>query len=623
MPGDSAILLDRDSHVDDDKAFITEYYRIKVLKEDGRKFADIEIPYVRKTEEVVEIRARTIRADGTPTEFQGEIFDRVIVKSKRFSYQAKTLTLPDVHVGSIIEYSYKTVWHQHAPDVLKHPQNYFISEIFTIPTMHWTLQHQLYTRHARFSVRPIAKANLQWMMIRGPAGAIVQKENDGTAFLEVHDLPPLEKEEMMPPADFINSRIHFFYLLGAVTYSAASSSWFWQGVGHREAEGIDRFIGHSKEIERETARILSPNDSADTKLRKIYARVQQIRYLSYEAEKSEKQFKQERLKDNKDAEDVLRHGYAFANEINYLFVAMVRAAGLQAYVVKVADRSKQIFDSTVPDATQFSGIIVNVHLSGEDRFFDPATRFSPFELIPWGESGVKGLRLLPSGGDFVSVPGYHSEAAVTRRTVIAKINREGALESKFHVAFSGQEALVRRLVSYDDDDAGRRKALEDEIKGWLPDDAKVDITSSMGWDTSQGDLQVDGVISIPDFVTVAGRHVLAPVSLFRNTKSNPFKSDKRNTPLYFRYSYRTEDNVTLQFAEGFRVASLPSPHSDYLNNAQSFQTVAKQKSDGIEFQRSLTMDGFIFDRGQYNDLKRFFERVLAADAEQLVLEPGK
>jgi hypothetical protein len=195
MPGDSALLLDRDSHVDDDKSFVTEYYRIKVLTEEGRRFADIEIPYVLKNEEVVEIRARTVRTDGTSVEFQGQVFDRVIVKSKRFSYQAKTLTLPDVHVGSILEYSYKTVWHQHAPDVLKHPQNYYFTGIFTIPTMHWSIQHELYTRHARFSVRPIAKTNLQWSIIRGPAGAIVQRQDDGTVFLEVRNVAPLEKEE--------------------------------------------------------------------------------------------------------------------------------------------------------------------------------------------------------------------------------------------------------------------------------------------------------------------------------------------------------------------------------------------------------------------------------------------
>jgi hypothetical protein len=86
------------------------------------------------------------------------------------------------------------------------------------------------------------------------------------------------------------------------------------------------FIGKPKFAQKEIERILSPGDSDETKLRKIYARVQQIRALSYEPEKSNKERKQASLKENKNAEDILNHGYAFANEINLLFIALSRAA---------------------------------------------------------------------------------------------------------------------------------------------------------------------------------------------------------------------------------------------------------------------------------------------------------
>jgi hypothetical protein len=145
-------------------------------------------------------------------------------------------------------------------------------------------------------------------------------------------------------------------------------------------------------------------------LRKIYDRVQQIRYLSYEPVKTGKENKQENLKSNKNAEDVLEHGYANTNEINYLFAAMVRSIGMQAYVVRVADRSRHVFDSTVLDATQFDSQVIDVPHDKQHIFFDPATRFCPFELVPWGESGVKGLRIMPFGGDLILIPGYHSDS---------------------------------------------------------------------------------------------------------------------------------------------------------------------------------------------------------------------
>jgi hypothetical protein len=194
MPGAAALLLDRDSHVDDEKSFQTEYYRIKILKDEGRRFADVEIPYVPKVLEVSEIKARKVRPDGTAAEFQGEIFDRFIIKSRHFKYQAKQLNLPDVHPGDIIEYSYRMSRHQHVPDVLKHPEAYLITDAYSIPTVHWKIQHELFTRHARFSIRPIPKANLRWTLVRAPSGTEVKRQEDGSYVLEVRNIPPLAVE---------------------------------------------------------------------------------------------------------------------------------------------------------------------------------------------------------------------------------------------------------------------------------------------------------------------------------------------------------------------------------------------------------------------------------------------
>jgi hypothetical protein len=80
-PGAAAILLCREVTTDDVKATETEYRRIKVLNDEGRKFADIEIPYVDKRMQIEGIQARAIRPDGTPVDFKGQIFDRAAIKA--------------------------------------------------------------------------------------------------------------------------------------------------------------------------------------------------------------------------------------------------------------------------------------------------------------------------------------------------------------------------------------------------------------------------------------------------------------------------------------------------------------------------------------------------------------
>src|SRR5437016_4680364 len=98
-PGSVAILLYRDVTTDDIKRFETEYRRIKVLKDEGTKFADIEISYIEGISRVENIQARTIHPDGTTVDFQGQIFDRTAIRSKKVKIQVKALTLPEVKKG--------------------------------------------------------------------------------------------------------------------------------------------------------------------------------------------------------------------------------------------------------------------------------------------------------------------------------------------------------------------------------------------------------------------------------------------------------------------------------------------------------------------------------------------
>lgn len=109
-PGAPAIILYRQVDRDDNIHTPHEdnYFRIKILTEEGRKHADVEIPFFKESQDVVNVRARTIRPDGSIVNSDVKVFEKYLVKGKfegrGLRYLAKTFTLPDVEVGGIIEY---------------------------------------------------------------------------------------------------------------------------------------------------------------------------------------------------------------------------------------------------------------------------------------------------------------------------------------------------------------------------------------------------------------------------------------------------------------------------------------------------------------------------------------
>jgi len=88
-------------------------------------------------------------------------------------------------------------------------------------------------------------------------------------------------------------------------------------------------------MEQAVQQTVGAGDSPETRLQKIYARVQQLRNTSYEKEKTEQEQKRDKEKEVTNVEEVWKRGYGTGRQITWLFLGMARAAGLEASPVLV------------------------------------------------------------------------------------------------------------------------------------------------------------------------------------------------------------------------------------------------------------------------------------------------
>ncbi|MEY2411520.1 MAG: hypothetical protein QOD84_126, partial [Acidobacteriaceae bacterium] len=278
-PGASAIILyhqvDRD---DDGRGTMHEdnYLRIKILTEEGRKHADVELQFAKSREEIVHINGRTIRPDGSVVNFDGKVFEKSLVKTKKIGYAAKTFTLPDVEVGGIIEYSYTV--------------NFLGQYIYD---SHWILSEELFTKRAQFSLKPYtspySSINLHWSWQGLPPGSEPRNGPDHIIRMETTNVPAFNEEDFMPPANELKSRVEFIY---EDELPDSSPEKYWQRVGKQRYALLEKFIGKRKAMEK----LISPSDTQEIKLQKIYNRVQGIRNKSYEISKTEQEDKRDKEK---------------------------------------------------------------------------------------------------------------------------------------------------------------------------------------------------------------------------------------------------------------------------------------------------------------------------------------
>lgn len=607
-PGAPAIILDRAVDRDDRgmTAHENDYYRIKILKEEGRKYADIEIPFFKENgSNIVNVHARTVHPDGSIVNFEGKAFDKSIAKAKGLKYMAKTFTLPNVEVGSVIEYYYTLDLSEHY-----------------IYDSHWILSEEMFTKHARFTLKPYTSdympINVRWSWERLPADTLPPKEGpDHIIRLEANNIPGFQTEDYMPPEDELKSRVDFTYSEDLPEKDAAQ---FWKNRGKKLNGSVEGFVGKRKAMEAAVAQIISPNDPPEVKLQKIYARVQQIRNTSYEVRKTAQEQKREKEKDPGNVEEVWKRGYGDGIEITWLFLGLVRAAGFEASGVMVSERNNYFFNPNLINVHKLNSNVVAVKLNGKDVFYDPGAPFTPFGMLMWPETGVQGLLLNKDGGSWIQTPLPASSASQISRTAKLTLSETGDLEGTLSITFTGLEAMQRRMQERNEDEADRKKFLEDQAKEFVPAAIEVELTSKPDWRSSDSSLIAEYKLKIPGWVSGAGRRALLPVGIFCATEKNVFDHTERVHPIYFEFPSEKIDEVTIKLPLGWQVSSLPTAQDKDLKGVR-YVLKAQTDKDTVHLNRQLSLDLMLLDSKYYPTLRNFFQLVRTGDEEQVVLQP--
>jgi len=596
-PGAAAVVLDWETFTDDTKSFETIYFRIKVLNQEGTKYGDIQIPYLKESVTVKDIQARTIQPDGRIIPFTGPVYESTIAKTRGFRYLAKTFTLPEVQKGSILEYRYRLQW-----------QN----QLFT---SHWVSQYKFPLRHAKFVIRPYTGAytGLVWRSRGLPPDKALIKQADGAYAIEFNDQPAFVEEKYSPPEDELKTGVELFY----TSTAHGDTDKFWKTIAADGAADTEKYVGNRGYIRDLAANLVASTETADTKLRKFYARAQQIRNLSYERDRTEEEWQREKLKVNENVEDVFKHGYGWYNQINLAFMALAKAAGFEVHEVTVASRDQHFFRKEMEDASQLNGHLVEVVAEGKTYYLEPGILRCPFGLLPWFYTGVVGLRTDKNVATFITTPDPVIDRALTERKAQVHLTDQG-VKGELAVIYHDEDALMKRLELQDEDDASRKKTLEDEVKGWLPEGSVAKITTLQAFDATEEPLVARFDIEVPDFGSSTPTRKIVPLDIFNAGYYTAFQKATRKHPIYFSYPYQEFDQVLLEMPAGYKVEMLPQGTKE-LGELGRYASAWRQDGRFLVFQRRMALDWFFFDPEKFTDIKNFFSKVRRSDHESAVL----
>lgn len=595
-PGAAAVVLYREEKTDDNLHYHMIYERLKILTEKGKEAATVRVPYEFGVFKVTDISGRTIHSDGTVVPLATKPADLMDVKAKDFQINTMVFTLPAVEVGSILEYRlqirYDDAWVS-SPD-------WYIQQDFFVHKAHYFFQPSHYME------------NLMWAS-HVKQGTKLISDSQGRYTYDVEDVPALPNEDWMPPLNSLKLRVQFYYA------EYRDGNQFWQEQGKAWAKDTEKFADTDKTIKNAVAQLVAPGDTDEQKAKKLYEAVMKLENTDFTREKSHAERKKEKLKDIKRAEDVWNQKGGGSDEIALLYVAMARAAGLQAIPMQVVNRNSAIFDPDYLNLRQLDDYIAVVTINGKEVYLDPGEKMCPYGLMHWKHTLASGLRYNGKGATIAVTPSNTYMQNVTQRIADLTLGPDGSVTGTVRFVMTGQQSLYWRQTEIRNDEDEVKKRFNEWVRDFVPDGVQAEFDHFLGLEDFGSNLvavvKVSGQLG-----SATGKHFFLPAQFFESRTKHPFVAvDKREIPVDVHFPEKLGDDVVYHLPPGFAVESAPQSTTIPMGNSAVLKIAAKTDPDRLEIARSLAYNFTLLEAKDYSDLHDFYQKVATADQQQIVL----
>jgi hypothetical protein len=618
VPGAAAVYLSREILTDDSLHMYSYYVRLKVLTEEGKKYGDVQLSFLKGSEgvstTVSDIAGRTVQPDGTIVPFTGKPFEKMVEKTKDIKVMSKVFSMPAVQVGSILEYRYKLRWDDY----------YFQSP-------NWYPQEALFSRKAHYIWKPtdkqlISKSNGHETLSNNIAWSPILPENakvkdtvlpTGQHILELsmENVKPMPDEPFMPPISNASYRVNFYY----TSYRTADE--YWKSEGKYWSKEQDKFIGPGSAVSAMVHATIAPGDTSDQKLRKLYAAVMELENTDYTRQHSSAEERMAGMREIKNTDDVLTRKRGSSDQLAALFVAMARSAGIKAHLMVVTNRERRTFNPSLLSLYQLDDAIVIVNVDAKDLYLDPGTRYCPYGHLEWRHSTAGGMRQADGGAAIAYTPGEQYTFSLTARVADLKLDDERALKGKVIETFEGDPAMVWRHAALRGDEISLKDDLKKHLEEELPAGMEVTVDTIDNLTAYEKPLKVSFTVSGTAGTATASR-LLLPGDIFLVNNKPTFTQEARETGVYFQEAAMYRDAMRIIYPSRFTLESAPAKNSIKFQQRALYTIDNKPSTNSVTVYRNFTLGDFYFERKDYAELRAFYSKFEGADQDNIVLKVG-
>jgi hypothetical protein len=572
----AVFLFDKGESIRDGLRYsFSRHVRIKILNKNGLSWANFSTIIPRLGISTTEIKGSTYNLKGESIEVTKMKTDAVLKTKLNQDNDLMVFPLPNVVVGSIVEFTYS----------LK--GNVFFSD--------WTFQYPIPVILSQFETN-ISNLINSPRQIRGTLqlSQNIQDKSKPYELFVMRNVPAFISEPYLNnPNDYV-SKIHFN--IGGVSYWASII------ININSSPFFGQQISGSSFLKKKVRELTDTIIKLENKMNIIYDYVKAS--VSWNRET-------DRIPDHK-FKEVMEAKVGSSSEINLILVCMLRKAGLKADPVLIRSRRSGKVWSLMDQLTQFNDVICLVQTGEKKILIDATDKDLPISVLPERCLNEQGLVL--SGLEFSSIKIIPSKSSEVYDCDL-KLTETGELTGTLNISRSGLEGGKARKRYRD---LGEEKYIDSlfKKKDW---DIKSRQFDNMN--ETKESVKESYELEIHDRTSSAGVVMYVNPIVTERLEENIFKSEIRKYPVNLFLPFEKVFVAKILIPNNYQAEELPKAKFISLpNNGGKFAYKVTRTGNTINVTSQLTINKDVFSPEEYPALREFYNQVVAKQTEQIVLK---
>ncbi|CAM4336424.1 DUF3857 domain-containing protein [Flavobacterium terrigena] len=595
--------------------------KIKIYKKEGLNWANKEIAYYvggEADENVIVNKAITYnlvngKIEKTKLNSDGEFKENV----NKF-WVSKKITMPNVKEGSIIEYKYtiKSPYFSNLQDWKFQqtiPVDYSVYETI-IPEYY---NYNFYNRGSlvlntkkETKNRTVEISNKE--LVRKGRVTSYEKSVDRISLIENVTIIDAKNVPALIEEDYANNIENY---LSSIQYQLASTHYpnelvkvfskTWEDVAKNinENNSFGEELKKDNYFENDYATLVNGKDlTNEDKINKIYD------FVKNHYKWNEMTGIYTDVGVNKAYKDKVGN----VAEINFTLIAMLRKAGLNANPIVLTTRSQAI--NLFPTTTAFNYVICGVEIGDKVMFLDATDKLLKPDVLPTRALNYIG-RLVRQNSTSLEIdlsPKLHAKSSVM---IFASIDNQ-TIKGNIKETLTENRAYNFRTKNSSISEDTYLENIEKNMTGFEITEYKIENKTN-----EKEPLKEDYYFTATNEIEVINDKLFFKPLMFFAIDENPFKQDKRDYPIDFKYPMHDSYTITYNLPQGYVVESMPEKiNITTEDNLASFSFLTGNMGNKVQIVSNFYINSALISSEYYDSLKGFFNHVYLKMNEKIVLK---